>query len=41
MRGGMQVVAAACEMAANERRGCLNFNVKRERFALIFVREIS
>ena len=41
VRGGMQVVAAACEMAANERRGCLNFNVKRGRLALIFVREIS
>jgi hypothetical protein len=29
VRGGMQVMAAARKMAANERRGCLNFNVKR------------
>ena len=36
VRGGMQFVAAACEMAANERRGCLNLNMKRERFAFNF-----
>jgi len=33
VRGGMQVVAAACKTTANETSGKLNFNVKKGRFA--------